>query len=59
VLDNLRWLLSHEGMAERIIVRLPHIPNHNTQDDVDRSRALLEEMGVKHFDEFNYLLPEK
>lgn len=59
VLDNLRWLLSHEGMAEKIIVRLPHIPNHNTQDDVDRSRALLEEMGVKHFDEFNYLLPEK
>lgn len=59
VLDNLRWLLSHEGMAGKIIVRLPHIPNHNTQDDVDRSRALLEEMGVKHFDEFDYLLPEK
>lgn len=59
VLDNLRWLLSHEGMSEKIIVRLPHIPNHNTQDDVDRSRALLEEMGVKHFDEFDYLLPEK
>ena len=56
VLDNLRWLLSHEGMAERIIVRLPHIPQFNTQADVDRSRALLEEMGVKNFDEFDYIV---
>ena len=56
VLDNLRWLLQHDGMAEKIIVRLPHIPNHNTQADVDRSRALLTEMGIKRFDEFNYLI---
>ncbi|MBP5688480.1 MAG: radical SAM protein [Muribaculaceae bacterium] len=56
VLDNLRWLLEHDGMAEKIIVRLPHIPNHNTQADVDRSRALLEEMGVKNFDEFDYIV---
>lgn len=56
VLDNLRWLLSHEGMAERIIVRLPHIPQFNTQADVDRSRAILEEMGVKNFDEFDYIV---
>lgn len=55
VLDNLRWLLSHEGMAEKVIVRLPHIPNHNTQDDVDSSRALLAQMGITHFDEFNYI----
>jgi pyruvate formate lyase activating enzyme len=59
VLDNLRWLLGHEGMAERIIVRLPHIPNHNTQEDVDRSRAMLEEMGVKYFDEFDYMVKEE
>lgn len=56
VLDNLRWLLGHEALDEKIIVRLPHIPNHNTQADVDRSRALLEEMGVKHFDEFDYIV---
>ena len=55
-LDNLRWLLSHEGMAERIIVRLPHIPQFNTQADVDRSRALLKALGIKHFDEFNYII---
>lgn len=56
VLDNLRWLLSHEGMAEKIIVRLPHIPQFNSQADVDRSRALLEEMGVKNFNEFDYIV---
>ena len=58
-LDNLQWLLQHEGMAEKILVRLPHIPNHNTQDDVDRSRALLKEMGIIHFDEFNYIIQRK
>ncbi len=58
VLDNLRWLLGHDGMDEKILVRLPHIPNYNTQADVGRSRALLEEMGVKHFDEFDYILKE-
>lgn len=58
-LDNLQWLLQHEGMAEKILVRLPHIPNHNTQDDVDRSRALLQEMGIIHFDEFNYIIQRK
>ncbi len=56
VLDNLRWLMSHNGMAEKILVRLPHIPEHNTQEDVDRSRALLEKMGIKHFDEFDYII---
>ena len=56
VLNNLRWLLEHEGMAEKIIVRLPHIPDHNTQADIDRSRTLLEEMGAKHFDEFDYII---
>lgn len=58
VLDNLRWLLSHEGMADKVIVRLPHIPNHNTQEDVNHSRAMLEEMGVKRFDEFEYIMKQ-
>ena len=58
VIDNLRWLLSHEGMADRLLVRLPHIPNHNIDTDVQASRSQLEEMGVRHFDEFNYILPK-
>ena len=59
VLDNLQWLIEHDGMAEKILVRLPHIPNHNTQDDVDRSHAILNEMCITHFDEFNYIVNPK
>ena len=55
-LDNLRWLLSHDGMAEKIKVRLPLIHEYNTRGHVNRSRAILEEMGVVHFDEFNYII---
>jgi pyruvate formate lyase activating enzyme len=58
-LANLQWLLQHDGMAEKILVRLPHIPNHNTQEDVNRSRKLLQEMGIIHFDEFNYIIKKK
>ena len=58
VLDNLRWLLQHEGIAEKIILRLPHIPDYNTQADITRSRSLLQEMGIKNFDEFNYIIPK-
>lgn len=54
-IDNLRWLLAHDGMAERIIVRLPHIPDFNTQEDVDKSRQQLTLLGIKNFDEFNYI----
>ena len=54
VLDNLTWLLSHDGLADRICVRLPLIPYYNTADDVARSRERLAELGVKHFDEFTY-----
>jgi len=55
-LDNLRWLMTHNGMAEKITVRLPHIPNHNTQADIDHSRVLLQKIGVKKFDEFDYIV---
>lgn len=54
VLDNLQWLLNHDGMADRVMVRLPHIPDFNTDKDVQHSRRHLAAMGVTRFDEFNY-----
>lgn len=54
MLNNLRWLLQHDGMAEKIIVRVPHIPDYNTPDDVSRSREQLTQMGVMHINEFEY-----
>ena len=53
-LDNLQWLIS-QGKADCIVVRLPHIPDFNTEDDVTHSRRLLETMGVTLFDEFTYV----
>jgi len=54
VLDNLQWLLSHDGMAERIVVRVPHIPDYNTDEDVQRSRRYLESISITRIDEFTY-----
>ena len=53
-LDNLQWLLSHVGMADRIVVRVPHIPDYNTDEDVQRSRQYLESIGITRIDEFTY-----
>lgn len=55
MLQNLAWLISTVG-AKRVLVRLPLIPNFNTEDDRRRSRALLENMGLTRFDEFTYII---
>lgn len=59
VLENLRWLMAHEGMSERVTVRVPHIPNHNTDSDVAASRRVLTQMGVTQVDEFDYRIPNQ
>jgi len=54
VQDNLQWLLNHDGMAERIVVRVPHITDYNTNDDVCRTREHLTALGITHIDELTY-----
>ena len=56
VTDNLRWLLQQGIPTDRIMVRLPHIPDHNTQEDIDRSRSWLAEVGITWIDEFDYII---
>lgn len=58
-LGNLQWLLGHEGMDEKVLVRLPHIPDFNTKNDIDKSRQMLMQLGVKDFDEFRYITGDK
>lgn len=53
MLQNLRRLLSLVG-PERITVRLPLIPDYNTEEDRQRSRDALQEMGIQKFDLFTY-----
>ncbi len=55
VMRNLR-LLADAGMQERVTLRLPSIPAYNTEEDRQHSKRLLEEMGFKLFDLFDYVI---
>lgn len=55
VLENLQWLL-HNGDPNRIKVRVPHIPEFNTDEDVANSIERLKSMGVMDIDEFHYII---
>ena len=55
VLSNLEWLLK-SGDPNRIMVRVPHIPEFNTDEDVKRSKEQLATMGIKNIDEFQYII---
>ena len=56
VLRNLKELLQIVG-SERITVRLPLIPQYNTAQDRQKSRELLQQMGISRFDMFVYKIP--
>ena len=47
--------LIHRVPAEKILVRVPHIPYYNTREDVVASIRTLRTMGVKRIDEFVYV----
>ena len=55
VLKNLEWILLH-GDPERIKVRVPHIPEYNTDEDVTKSVERLKAMGVVDIEEFTYVI---
>ena len=55
VIDNLRWIASeHPELLPSITLRLPHIPNYNTDDDRNKSQAFLETLGYTKFECFEY-----
>ncbi len=53
VLSNLR-LIADNGRQNDCIVRIPLIPEFNTDADRDASRATLEQLGFTRFDLFTY-----
>ena len=55
VLKNLEWILQHND-PERIKVRVPHIPEFNTDEDEAKSVERLKLMGVVDIDEFQYII---
>ena len=54
-ISNLEWLLK-SGEPNSIMVRVPHIHEFNTDEDVECSKDQLAAMGVKNIDEFNYII---
>lgn len=55
MLDNLQQLLALVG-PDRIVVRMPLIPEFNTDSDRQASKNLLQSMGITQFNFFNYIL---
>lgn len=55
MLRNLAWLVGKVG-ADNVLVRLPLIPDFNTEHDRQNSRDLLSRMGVTRLDEFAYII---
>ena len=52
---NLRYLLERVG-PERVLVRVPRIPEYNTPEDQTRSASALRAMGVTRLDLFDYVI---
>ena len=57
MLENLKLLLSLVG-SERVILRVPLIPDYNTEQDRESSVQILTSLGVKNFDLFSYKTPK-
>ena len=57
-LYNLRCLVKKKG-ADHIMVRVPLIPNHNSESDRDASIEWLKSIGITKIDKFNYIIRDK
>ena len=55
VISNLQWLAAN-GYADKVIIRLPLIPEYNTDEDRQQSQQQLQKMGFTNFDKFNYIV---
>jgi pyruvate formate lyase activating enzyme len=53
VWENLKWL-SENYDREHVIIRVPLIPEYNTEEDTERSVERLKELGFGKFDRFTY-----
>lgn len=57
VLRNLKWL-SENVDPDKVIIRIPLIPEFNSPEYQAASQKKLEKMGFRHFDVFNYVVRE-
>lgn len=55
-ISNLQWLINEQGHAKNICVRVPAIPDFNTQEDIEKSINQLKNMGIEEIDTFSYII---
>ncbi|MCL2435425.1 MAG: radical SAM protein [Lentimicrobiaceae bacterium] len=51
---NLKWLIE-QGKADKIRVRVPLIPNYNSEKDTKNTVFTLKKMGIKEIETFSYI----
>lgn len=57
MVENLKYLLHTVG-PERVRVKVPHIPEYNTEVDWKKTIAKLQEIGVTQIQELDYMTEE-
>jgi len=57
-ISNLKWLIA-QGKANNIRVRVPLIPNFNTEKDIKNTISALKDMGIDDIEVFSYTLKNK
>lgn len=58
VLQNLEWLVSIYD-SQKIIVRLPDIPDLTSRSDIDIAIDYIHSLGITNIDRFQYILPDE
>ena len=57
-ISNLKWLIK-QGKAENICVRVPLIPNYNSDKDTEKTVSALKDMGLTEIETFSYIIKNK
>lgn len=55
LISNLKWL-TRQGRGENIKIRVPSIPDFNTEKDIQKSIELIDRIGIKDIDIFSYII---
>jgi len=57
-ISNLKWLIK-QGKAANICVRVPLIPNYNSDKDTEKTVSALKDMGLTEIETFSYIIKNK
>ena len=58
VMENLH-LLEKSCLQKQVLIRVPSIPGHNTEEDVSSSVTILKDMGFTQIDIFPYIIRKR